>query len=275
MPARAYRIFKKKLVTMFLQEPAHHPNDLELKVLGFPVRVSWTFWAAAAVIGYRLANQLDIAFEEQSPGLIVLLAIWGACIFVSITIHELGHALAFRKFGIESRIVLYFMGGMAIPTRSSGFRDGLTPKQAMWVSIAGPIAQIASAIVFILLLAAASYAAPIPWPLDQLEPIRRLAAGKLIDSPALSAMAFMYIQPSIHWALLNLIPVWPLDGGRFIHSLIQLNGGSIVTTLKLGVVTAGLMAFLAFSSEMTFLLFMFLILGWNNFQAVQQLQQSR
>jgi Zn-dependent protease len=85
----------------------------------------------------------------------------------------------------------------------------------------------------------------------------------------------MYIQPSIHWAILNLIPVWPLDGGRFVHSLMQLRGGTIVMTLMVGVVVSALVALFAFQNELSFLGFMFLILGWNNFQAVQQLQGSR
>lgn len=260
---------------MFLQEPTTSPYDLELQVLGFPIRVSWTFWAAAAVIGYDLANGLDLVLGNQSFGIIPLLAIWGVCIFTSITIHELGHALAFRRFGIESRIVLYFMGGMAIPTRSFEYRQNLTPQQSMWVAIAGPLAQLASALVFILILSLFSYAAPLPWPLNQIQILKQLAFGSQIDSVALFAFALMYIQPSIHWALLNLIPVWPLDGGRFVHSLIQMRGGTIGTTLMVGVVASACVALFAFQNGLSFLAFMFLILGWNNFQAVQQLQGSR
>ena len=73
-----------------------------------------------SVLGYGLASNLDLLFGEESLGVIPLLALWAVCIFVSIGIHELGHALAFRRYGIESRIVLYFMGGMAIPTRYRG-----------------------------------------------------------------------------------------------------------------------------------------------------------
>lgn len=260
---------------MFLQEPSTSQYDLELQILGFPIRVSWTFWAAAAVIGYDLANGLDIFFGNESLGVITLLAIWGVCIFTSITIHELGHALAFRRFGVESRIVLYFMGGMAIPTRSSGYQPNLTPKQSMWVSIAGPLAQLASALVFILLLAISAYSAPVPWPLDQIKVLSEMASGKQIDSVGLLAIAIMYIQPSIHWALLNMIPVWPLDGGRFVHSLIQLRGGTIAMSLTVGVVASASVALFAFQSEMSFLAFMFLILGWNNYQALQQLHAAR
>lgn len=260
---------------MFLQEPAANPYDLELRVLGFPLRVSWTFWVAAAVIGYDLANGLDLALGSESFGVVPLLAIWGVCIFVSITIHELGHAIAFRRFGIESRIVLYFMGGMAIPSRSFQYRQELTPQQSMWVSIAGPLAQLASALVFIFILAMFSYASPIPWPLNEIKFLQRFSAGNPIDSVGLLTLSIMYIQPSIHWAILNLIPVWPLDGGRFIHSLMQLRGGTIVMTLMVGVVVSALVALFAFQNQLSFLGFMFLILGWNNFQAVQQLQGSR
>ena len=258
---------------MFLQEPDTNPYDLQFQVFGFPIRVSWTFWVAAIVIGYDLAMGLDIYLGEQSLGVLTLLAIWGVCILISITIHELGHALAFRKYGIESRIVLYFMGGMAIPTRSVGVREGLEPKQAMWVAIAGPMAQLASAIALVLLISAASYAAPVPWPLNQLKLFEKMADGRPIDSVGLLAVAMMYIRPSIYWAILNLIPVWPLDGGRFIQALIQLFGGTVLTAMKVGVAASALVAVFAFQNKQEFLAFMFLILGWNNFQAWKQLEQ--
>ena len=260
---------------MNLDEPAQSPYDLHLRLLDFQIRVSWTFWAAAAVLGYGLASNLDLLFGEESLGVIPLLALWAVCIFVSIGIHELGHALAFRRYGIESRIVLYFMGGMAIPTRYSGVHEGLKPLQSMWVALAGPVAQLASAFAMILLFSAASYAWPIPWPLDQLTWLDGLADGKPIDSVGLYAIALMYLQPSISWAILNLIPVWPLDGGRVIHSLVQLQGGNISTTLFIGLIASALVALFAFQNGLQFLGFMFLILGWNNYQAVQQLNHYK
>ena len=96
---------------MFLQEPAHSPYDLRFHVLGFPVRVAWTFWIAGLIFGYGLVRGLDDYFQMASPGLPALLLLWTACLFLSILIHELGHAIAFRQNGIEASIVLYHLGG--------------------------------------------------------------------------------------------------------------------------------------------------------------------
>ncbi|MGI9473155.1 MAG: site-2 protease family protein, partial [Rubripirellula sp.] len=146
---------------MLLQEPAQSPYDLRFNLFGFSVRIAWTFWLAGLVFGFSLARYLDEGvFATVSPGLLPLLLLWTLCLLVSILIHELGHAFAFRRYGIESTIVLYHFGGLAIPTDS--FSPGrsyqqLTPKQDILVSLAGPIAQMLSALVVIGAVKAAGY----------------------------------------------------------------------------------------------------------------------
>ncbi len=58
---------------------------------------------------------------DSNPGQGILLLMWIAAVFVSILIHELGHALAMRRYGISSYIVLYHFGGLAIPDRGGTF----------------------------------------------------------------------------------------------------------------------------------------------------------
>jgi len=260
---------------MLLQEPDQSPYDLRFEVLGFPVRVSWSFWVASAVFGYGFATSLDIQFGPNSPGILTLLLIWAACLFVSILIHELGHSLAFRQNGIDSSIVLYFMGGMAIPrstfSASRGF-DGMSEKQSMWVAAAGPLAQILSALVLIVLIRVAGYSPPVPWPLTS---IPWLLQGGTIDSVGLLSIVAMYVYPSVLWALLNLVPVLPLDGGRIMHAFLQMQGGNIVQAMWVSVITAGLLAAYGFSNDQHYLGFLFLILGVNNFQAIQQINGPR
>lgn len=266
---------------MLLQEPGQSPYDLRFQILGFPVRVSWTFWAASAVFGYSISQYLDFALDPDSPGFIVLLLLWTVCLFVSILIHELGHALAFRRNGMESSIVLYFLGGLAIPEARSSQGRGAhssTPQQAMWIAAAGPLAQIASAAVVVLAIRLLGYRglSPwpplIPWPLDH---IAWLRAGNEISSVGLVALSTMYVYPSVLWAILNLIPVWPLDGGRIMSSLMQMWGGNIVQTLWVSVVTAALVAAYGFANGERYLGFLFLILAVNNYQAIQQVSGPR
>mgnify|MGYP000965581192 FL=1 len=92
---------------MFLSEPGRTGYDLNFSCFGFPVRVHPAFFIMPLLLG----NGLITPAVNQGVGLLVVTGIF----FVSILIHEIGHAVAFRYFGIPSRIVLYWMGGLAIP----------------------------------------------------------------------------------------------------------------------------------------------------------------
>ena len=83
---------------MFLNEPAETDYDLRFMVFGFPVRISWTFWLGAVVIGYNFCRYFAALDGSPVPfqggavmGIGPLLVVWTLCLFVSILIHELGH----------------------------------------------------------------------------------------------------------------------------------------------------------------------------------------
>ena len=262
------------LADMIFQEPGHSPYDLRFMLLGFPVRISWTFWAAGCVFGWGLVDGIDSYFREASPGVLPLLMLWNLCLSVSILIHELGHALAFRQNGINASIVLYHFGGMAIPNstfmpgRSLG---GLSPKQNIWISFAGPLAQIASAVLLMCLVKVAGYRLSVlEWMPGPFEKIPGALEGAEIDSPGLFALVAFYVFPSVLWALMNLVPVYPLDGAQIMRSVVTLQGGNLTQTLWISVIAAGLMAAYGFSNDQTYMGILFLVLGVQNFQAIQQ-----
>ena len=259
---------------MFLQEPAQSPYDLRFNLLGIPIRVSWTFWIAAFVFGYSLSQLMDRLLGPNSLGLLPMLLVWSACLLVSIVIHELGHSLAFRRYGIESSIVLYHFGGMAIPGRSRRTDHsfgGLTPNQNIWISLAGPLAQLGSGILVIVAVKLAGYQLFVFEIMPQVfKRIPSLVEGNAIDSPGLLVLVTFYIYPSILWALLNLLPVMPLDGGQVMRSVVQLSGGNMIQALWVSVIVAGAVGFYGFTNGQTYLAILFLMLGWTNFQAIQQ-----
>ncbi|MDB4624530.1 site-2 protease family protein [Rubripirellula sp.] len=259
---------------MFLQEPAQSPYDLRFNLLGIPIRVSWTFWIAAFVFGYGLARLMDQVLGADSLGLLPMLLVWSACLLVSIIIHELGHSLAFRRYGIESSIVLYHFGGMAIPGRSRTTDHsfgGLSPEQNIWISLAGPLAQLGSGVLIVVAVKLAGYRLFVFEIMPQVfKLIPSLVEGNAIDSPGLLILITFYIYPSILWALLNLLPVMPLDGGQVMRSVVQLSGGNILQALWVSVIIAGAVGFYGFSNGQTYLGILFLMLGWTNFQAIQQ-----
>src|SRR5687768_15450997 len=117
---------------MFLfQPPAPTRYDLHFNLFGFPVTVHPLFWVVSALLG-------------SAGGGIVQLLIWILAVFVSIIIHELGHALAMRRHGIPSQIILHFSGGLTVPESLSwGGRSAnvaLSPNQEIFISLAGPFA---------------------------------------------------------------------------------------------------------------------------------------
>ena len=262
---------------MLLQEPAESPYDLRFELFGFPIRVAWTFWIGAVVFGWGLVDWMDYSWQDQSPGKAALVLLWALCLLVSITIHELGHALAFRQCGIDSHVVIYHFGGLAVPRNSYGTSGvsrsigSLTERENLWIALAGPLTQILSACVIIGACKALGYRifafALMPVGLDR---IPGMLEGNSIESVGLFAIVTFYVWPSVVWALLNLVPVWPLDGGRIMNSLVLMNGGRRDQALTVSMIAAGLLAVYGFSNKQTFMAILFASLALGNYQALQQ-----
>ena len=263
-----------------LQAPQESPYDLNLTLFGFPIRVSWTFWLGALVLGHGLVQGLHRQFGELSIGMGPLLILWVACVFVSILIHELGHALAFRQFGVQSRIVLYHFGGLAIPSAWGPSAGRLSEKQSLWVSFAGPLAQLVSAFLMIAFVKyngyeVAAFRLRPEFLQDLLAQVPGLTDGAMIDSVGLFALVTFYVYPSLLWALLNLVPVYPLDGGQITRSLVVLSGGDVAQSLWISIVAAGALAFYAYSSNHVIMAIFFAMFAFGNYQALQQTSNWR
>ncbi|WP_153556041.1 site-2 protease family protein [Roseimaritima sediminicola] len=261
---------------MLLQEPARSPYDLEFRLGDFPVRIAWTFWLMAAVFGYGLAVGIDQIFLQEyrqwTPGVWLILLVWAVCILVSILVHELGHALAFRRYGIHSGIVLYHFGGLAIPLAGNGFGRSparLSSKENLVIAAAGPVAQLLLAAAVIVLTRAAGYQVRLlpGW----LYWIPGAGGGEPILNVGTFALVNCLVWPSVMWAVLNLVPVWPLDGGRIARELISLGGGTLRQALMLSLVAAGLMAVWGFSSGNVFLAILFASLAFGNWEMLQSM----
>jgi hypothetical protein len=106
---------------MFGTEPT--PFDVRLQAFRIPIRVHPSFWIAGAALSWN-PDHLDFVF------------LWVMCLFVSILVHEMGHALMAEAFCWESEIVLYWGGGLAMSQRY----HNRTPWREIAVSLAGPFA---------------------------------------------------------------------------------------------------------------------------------------
>ncbi len=169
---------------------------LQFRLLGFPVRIEWTFFLVAALLGMRGASLQGIL-------------VWVTAVLVSVLLHELGHALVVRRFGIHPEIVLYGMGGQ---TRYVLWRP-LSHWQQIAISAAGPGTG--------LLVGGA-----IMWSIWQLG---------VPEQPILGSLLFYLIWTNIVWGLVNLVPVLPLDGGHIMASIIHLVRGTTRMELPLAI----------------------------------------
>ena len=216
---------------MFLFEPAHTAFDLHFRVGGVPIRVHPLFWLLSAILGFQLLN---VGFPP--------FLVWMACVFFSILVHELGHVAMFCAFGAQAHVVLYAFGGLAIPDRRLHSRW-----QRIAVSFAGPFAQLLILVAVAVALSIAGrggFQLVLAFVLELLGVSAHLP--DLRDFPPLALEAiFILIEINLFWALLNLLPIFPLDGGQISRDFLEgvLPGGQGVrASLGISLVLAGLLA---------------------------------
>jgi Zn-dependent protease len=193
---------------MFLSEPAPTQFDLHFRVAGIPVRVHPLFWLISLAVG----------FQGEDP---VRLLIWVGVVFVSILVHELGHALTMQFFGQRARVVLYAMGGMAVADASPwGIGRGhryRSSREQILISAAGPGAGFLLAGATVGLVFAAGGRV-------QFELVHGfLPYALFVPSPTVGEAWFWLVnfllQVNIFWGLVNLLPVYPLDGGQIAQEI--------------------------------------------------------
>jgi len=200
---------------------------LQFNVLGFPVVVQWFFWLIMALMGR--------AFDAETRDDWIDVALWVIVGFVSILVHELGHALAARKFGYHSTIVLHGFGGVTIIPHARFSRG-----QSIWVSFSGPLAGF--------LLAGATFA---------------LALVIKTEYQAVRTLIGFSLFINIVWTLMNLLPVLPLDGGQILREI--LGPGRLQAACFIGGIVAVLVVAYAIKSQQLYLAFLFGYFAYINF----------
>lgn len=119
--------------------------------------------------------------------------------FVSILLHEFGHAAMSKRFGWGPSTILFWgMGGLAISQRP-GRRD---PKKDIAVSLAGPAVN----------LVLAGIAFPLLYVLEG-----GMAAGTLVGE-----FVRLMFALNLFWAIFNLLPIYPMDGGQALQKALEI-----------------------------------------------------
>jgi stage IV sporulation protein FB len=162
------------------------------RIFGVPVRVEPFFVIVAILMGFDL-EPLWLVFAFAGLALI------------SVLVHELGHAFMFRLAGQRSSVVLHAFGGFTLPT--GGGRRTMSKPMSVAVSLAGVAAQLA------LLWLPARTLLNSDWGLEQQD---QWTGEGFNWAPVLALLQFI----SLWWALFNLLPIRPLDGGHVAEELL-------------------------------------------------------
>ena len=166
------------------------------RLAGIDVYVHLTFFLVLIWIGLSVWQQTaNPVAVVQGIGFVIAL-------FACVVMHEFGHALTARRFGIKTRrITLLPIGGVALMERMP--RD---PKQEILVALAGPAVNVVIALVLWLVLSAAGIGIP-----DLEKDPQLLFTSK-------EALAYNLLVINVILAVFNLLPAFPMDGGRVLRA---------------------------------------------------------
>lgn len=156
---------------------------LRFRLFSMPVTVRGSFLLIAALIGFTGVGNLPRAVA------------WVSVVFVSILVHELGHAVTARSFGSEVAIELNGLGGLTRWTAPDG---EMTPGRRALVAAAGS----ATGLLF----------GGLVW-------VGATRFGPFQSLTAFVLQSLVYVN--VFWGLLNWLPIRPLDGGHLLESFLE------------------------------------------------------
>jgi len=162
------------------------------RLAGIDIYMHWTFLLLLGYVGLSdLQENHSLLAAAQGIGLVL-------AVFVCIVLHELGHALTARHYGIPTReITLLPIGGIA---RLERMPDD--PRQELWVALAGPAVNVVIAAVLIAILLGLGVVLQMP--------------EAVLKAPFLLSLLII----NIGLVIFNMLPAFPMDGGRVLRALL-------------------------------------------------------
>ncbi len=175
------------------------------KIAGIQVYIHWTF---SLIILYIIYVNFRAGLTPLEIGWSVLFVL---SLFVCVTLHELGHAMAAKRYGIKTKdITLYPIGGVArlekMPEK---------PMHELVVALAGPLVNV------VIMLALLPFILNFDFPDDEVN-------NALVIGPG-NFLAMLGIV-NVWLALFNLIPAFPMDGGRVLRALLAMKTNRVSAT---------------------------------------------
>ncbi|MGJ8650696.1 MAG: site-2 protease family protein [Opitutaceae bacterium] len=210
---------------------------ISFRIFGIPVLVHPWFWITLALIGGGLQVSDSLGFFK-----LLMFILAG---FISVLVHELGHASMIRRYGLPTQIQLIAFGGFA--SHPAGQLDR---KQSFLVTAAGPAIQFILGLLGLLLIAIL----PIP-------------EGSLMNA-LLNALVWV----SFIWSILNCLPIYPMDGGQMLAAILgpQRQRYVHLTGVFVAVLIGVVGYFVLHALILSLFMGMFAYQNWQQFQAIRK-----
>lgn len=178
-------------------------------ISGIKIEVHWTFtllliWVAFLEI--QKGSELNRILLNEA--LIFVL-------FFCVVLHELGHALTAKKFGVKTKnILLLPIGGVATLEKMPE-----KPAHELLIALAGPAVNVVIAVLLLLVVPVRSY-----FNFDS------IVLEEMLYEPTLQNFLFYLFIANVMLVVFNLIPAFPMDGGRVLRALLSFKLGRVTAT---------------------------------------------
>lgn len=207
-----------------------------MRVAGIPVRIEWPFFIFAGLLGLDFRGWRILA--------------WIVIVFVSVLVHEFGHALLLRAFGQRPTVHITPISGLTHPERP------LPRGRNIAVSLAGSVFAFAVLGVPAIFLRQQALHFPDGW---------------AFQHPNWFWVVYFVAQVNIWWSIFNLLPLLPLDGGHVSESIIGPFRARVVAVV-VGVLAAIYVD--SHSNQRYIALFLVILAIWNGVEAYRLRQGS-
>ena len=177
------------------------------RLFGIDIRIDWSWLLILLLVTWNLTTSFSQFHPDWSTPLTLLISIIAAVLFfASVLLHELAHSLVAKSHGISvNNITLYLFGGAA-----NIKEEPKSPGSEFLMAILGPLTSIILGVVLLFISGVGS----------TLQNIEDLQPNKILQSfSAIKTLAVWLGSVNVFLGLFNLLPGFPLDGGRILRSI--------------------------------------------------------
>jgi Zn-dependent protease len=177
------------------------------RLFGIEIRIDGSWLVIAFLIGWALFAQFQLVFPDiETPEAVLLGAVTAILFFASVLLHELSHSVVARRLGVPVESITLFLFGGVTKTKT----EAQTAGDEFRIAVVGPVTSLALAAVFWVLV---------------------VGLGDAVSDPVAYGLGYLGWINLVLGAF-NLLPGFPLDGGRVLRSILWKRTGSITRATR-------------------------------------------